>query len=114
MTLPALWPSILTGSALSFARALGEFGSVVMVAGNQPLATKTAPLYIFGEIESGNRHGALVVSTVLLASSLLILVGLNGDSAAMGGAPWPLMLVGTRAIAAGRRPAGPGRSGAGC
>jgi sulfate/thiosulfate transport system permease protein len=78
VTLPGLWPSILTGSGLSFARALGEFGSVVMVAGNQPLATKTAPLYIFGEIESGNRHGALVVSAVLLAGSLVILVVLNG------------------------------------
>jgi sulfate transport system permease protein len=78
VTLPGLWPSILTGAAVSFSRALGEFGSVVMVAGNQPLATKTAPLYIFGEIESGNVHGALVVSAVLLASSLLILLGLNG------------------------------------
>jgi sulfate/thiosulfate transport system permease protein len=78
VTLPGLWPSILTGAAVSFSRALGEFGSVVMVAGNQPLATKTAPLYIFGEIESGNRHAALVVSAVLLASSLLILLGLNG------------------------------------
>jgi sulfate transport system permease protein len=78
VTLPGLWPSILTGSALSFSRALGEFGSVVMVAGNQPLGTKTAPLYVFGEIESGNRHGALVVSAVLLACSLLILIGLNG------------------------------------
>jgi sulfate/thiosulfate transport system permease protein len=78
VTLPGLWPSIVTGAGLSFSRALGEFGSVVMVAGNQPLATKTAPLYIFGEIESGNRHGALVVSAVLLASSLLILLVLNG------------------------------------
>jgi sulfate transport system permease protein len=78
VTLPGLWPSILTGSALSFSRALGEFGSVVMVAGNQPLATKTAPLYVFGEIESGNRHAALVVSAVLLACSLLILIGING------------------------------------
>jgi sulfate transport system permease protein len=78
VTLPALWPSILTGSGLSFSRALGEFGSVVMVAGNHPLLTKTAPLHIFGEIESGNRHAALVISAVLLASSLLILVGLNG------------------------------------
>jgi sulfate transport system permease protein len=77
VTLPGLWPSILTGGAVSFARALGEFGSVVMVAGNQPLATKTAPLYIFGEIESGNVHVALVISAVLLASSLLILLGLN-------------------------------------
>ncbi len=78
VTLPALWPSIVTGAGLSFSRALGEFGSVVMVAGNQPLATKTAPLYIFGEIESGNRHGALVVSAVLLASSLVVLLVLNG------------------------------------
>jgi sulfate transport system permease protein len=78
VTLPAIWPSIVTGAGLSFSRALGEFGSVVLVAGNQPLATKTAPLYIFGEIESGNRHGALAVSAVLLASSLLILVVLNG------------------------------------
>jgi sulfate transport system permease protein len=78
VTLPGLWPSIVTGAGLSFSRALGEFGSVVMVAGNQPLSTKTAPLYIFGEIESGNRHGALVVSALLLAGSLLILVVLNG------------------------------------
>jgi sulfate/thiosulfate transport system permease protein len=85
VTLPALWPSILTGAALSFSRALGEFGSVVMVAGNQPLSAKTAPLYIFGEIESGNRHGALVVSAVLLASSLLILIGLNAVQRRWGG-----------------------------
>lgn len=78
VTLPGLWPSILTGSALSFSRALGEFGSVVLVAGNQPLSTKTAPLYVFGEIESGNRHGALVVSAALLASSLVILIGVYG------------------------------------
>ena len=77
VTLPALWPPILTGSGLSFSRALGEFGSVVMVAGNHPLLTKTAPLHIYGEIESGNRHAALVVSSVLLASSLFILLGLN-------------------------------------
>lgn len=77
VTLPALRPAILTGCALSFSRALGEFGSVVLVAGNRPMATATAPVYIFGEIESGNRHGAIVVSAVLLASSLAILVLLN-------------------------------------
>ena len=77
VTLPVLGPSILTGSALSFSRAMGEFGSVVMVAGNHPLLTKTAPLYVYGEIESGNRHAALVVSAVLLASSLLLLIGIN-------------------------------------
>jgi sulfate transport system permease protein len=77
VTLPTLAPAILTGAALSFSRALGEFGSVVMVAGNQPLKTKTAPLYIFGEIEGGNRLGAMVVSVVLLAGSLGVLMGLN-------------------------------------
>ncbi|WP_422927587.1 sulfate ABC transporter permease subunit CysT [Singulisphaera sp. PoT] len=77
VTFPTLWPAILTGTALAFSRALGEFGSVVMVAGNRPLATKTGPMYIFGEIESGNRHGAMVVSVVLLACSLGILILLN-------------------------------------
>ena len=55
VTLPAIMPAILTGAGLSFSRAFGEFGSVVMVAGNRPMSTKTAPLYIFGEIESGHR-----------------------------------------------------------
>jgi sulfate transport system permease protein len=77
VTLPTLWPAVLTGSGLSFSRALGEFGSVVMVAGNRPLETKTGPMYIFGEIESGNRHGAMAVSMVLLGCSLAMLVVLN-------------------------------------
>ena len=77
VTLPTLWPAILTGAGLSFSRALGEFGSVVMVAGNRPLETRTGPIYIFAEIESGNRHGAMVVSVVLLASSLAVLIVLN-------------------------------------
>lgn len=77
VTLPTLWPAIVTGTALSFSRALGEFGSVVIVAGNRPLETKTAPMYIFGEVESGRTQNALVVSTVLLATSLGILVALN-------------------------------------
>ncbi|HMB03102.1 MAG TPA: sulfate ABC transporter permease subunit CysT [Isosphaeraceae bacterium] len=77
VTFPTLWPAIVTGTALAFSRALGEFGSVVMVAGNRPLETKTGPMYIFGEIESGNRHGAMVVSVVLLACSLGILIALN-------------------------------------
>lgn len=77
VTFPTLFPSILTGTALAFSRALGEFGSVIMVAGNRPLETKTAPMYVFGEIESGNRLGAMAVSAVLLISSLGILIALN-------------------------------------
>jgi sulfate transport system permease protein len=85
VTFPTLYPSILTGTALAFSRALGEFGSVVMVAGNRPLETKTGPMYVFGEIESGNRHGAMVVSAVLLASSLGILIALNLIQRSRGG-----------------------------
>jgi sulfate/thiosulfate transport system permease protein len=77
VTLPAIMPAILTGAGLSFSRALGEFGSVVMVAGNRPMSTKTAPLYIFGEIESGHRYEAMAISVVLLAGSLGLLVLLN-------------------------------------
>jgi sulfate transport system permease protein len=77
VTLPAITPAILTGAGLSFSRALGEFGSVVMVAGNRPMATKTAPLYIFGEMESGHQHQAMAISIALLAASLGALVVLN-------------------------------------
>lgn len=85
VTLPTLWPALVTGTALSFSRALGEFGSVVMVSGNRPLQTKTGPMYIFGEIESGNPHGAMVVSVVLLSCSLGILGVLNRLQEGSGG-----------------------------
>jgi sulfate transport system permease protein len=77
VTLPTLWPAIISGSALSLSRALGEFGSVVMVAGNRPMATRTAPIHIFAEIEGGRRPEAMIISTVLLLCSLGILVALN-------------------------------------
>ncbi|MFI5459700.1 MAG: sulfate ABC transporter permease subunit CysT [Isosphaerales bacterium] len=77
VTLPAITPAILTGAGLSFSRALGEFGSVVMVAGNRPMSTKTAPLYIYGEIESGHQHEAMAISVVLMAASLGMLIALN-------------------------------------
>lgn len=74
VTLPALYPAIVSGAGLSFSRALGEFGSVVMVAGNRPMATKTAPLYVYGEVEGFNMEGALAVSLVLLSCSLVSLM----------------------------------------
>jgi len=77
IVLPTLLPAILTGAALSFSRALGEFGSVVIVAGNIPLKTQTAPVYVFGEIESGNVQSAMGVSLFLLFSSFLVLVMLK-------------------------------------
>ena len=75
--LPTLVPAILTGAALSFSRALGEFGSIVIVAGNIPFKTQVSSVYIYGEIESANMQSALGTAVVLLTCSLLILILLN-------------------------------------
>ncbi|MBN2091270.1 sulfate ABC transporter permease subunit CysT [candidate division KSB1 bacterium] len=75
--LPTLLPAILTGAALSFSRALGEFGSIAIVAGNIPFKTQVASVYIYGEIESYNQQGALGISVVLLLASFVILIFLN-------------------------------------
>ena len=75
--IPTLLPAILTGAALSFSRALGEFGSVVIVAGNIPFKTMVAPVYVYGEIESANIPGATGVSLVLLSLSFAVLVLLH-------------------------------------
>jgi sulfate transport system permease protein len=75
--LPNLVPAILSGVALAYARAIGEFGSVVLISGNLPFKTEVAPVYIFGQIQSGNQSGAAALSVVLLAISLgvLLLIG---------------------------------------
>jgi sulfate transport system permease protein len=75
--LPTLVPAILTGAALSFSRALGEFGSIVIVAGNIPFKTQVSSVYIYGEIESTNMQSALGTAVVLLTCSVLILILLN-------------------------------------
>lgn len=77
VVLPTLMPAILTGAALSFSRALGEFGSIVIVAGNIPFKTQVSAVYIYGEIESSNLQSALGTGLVLLAASLATLVLLN-------------------------------------
>lgn len=74
VVLPTIAPAIVTGSLLSFARALGEFGSIIVVAGNIPGVTLTAPVYIFGQIESQNQRGASAMSIVLLALSFTLIV----------------------------------------
>jgi sulfate transport system permease protein len=76
--LPNLAPSILSGAGMSFARAVGEFGSVVLIAGNIPFKTQLASVYIFGQIESDNPIGAAAVSVVLLVLSLLVLLLISG------------------------------------
>jgi sulfate transport system permease protein len=68
---------VLSGAALAFARAVGEFGSLVLVSGNIPFDTQVAPVYIFKQIESDNPIGAAAVSVVLLALSLVVLVGIR-------------------------------------
>ncbi len=72
--LPMITPAIVSGSLLSFARALGEFGSIVVVAGNIPRSTLTAPVYVFGQIESQNQMGASAVSILLLALSFTLML----------------------------------------
>jgi sulfate transport system permease protein len=75
--LPNLRGSVLAGCALSFGRALGEFGSVVLIAGNLPFRTEVAPVYLFGQIENDNLQGAAAVSIVLLAASLALIVAIG-------------------------------------
>lgn len=71
--LPNLRPAILSGAALAFARAVGEFGSVVLISGNRPFDTQVAPVFVFKQIESDNPVGAASVSVVLLLLSVLVL-----------------------------------------
>jgi sulfate transport system permease protein len=78
IVLPNVAPAILSGVALAFARAVGEFGSVVLISGNLPYKTEVAAVFIFGQIESGNVEGAAAVSVLLLATSFGVLLGIGG------------------------------------
>jgi sulfate transport system permease protein len=75
IVLPNLMPAILSGGALSFGKAVGEFGSVVLISGNIPFDTEVASVHIFKAIESDDPGAAASVSVVLLALSFLVLVG---------------------------------------
>lgn len=72
--LPPLTLPVVTGALLSFARAIGEFGSIVIVAGNIPFLSQTAAVYVFGEVESENRLGASAVSIVMVAIAYSLLM----------------------------------------
>jgi sulfate/thiosulfate transport system permease protein len=76
--LPNILPAILSGVALAFARAVGEFGSVVLISGNLPFKTEVASVYVFGRIESGDPGGAAAASVVILAISFVVLLGIGG------------------------------------
>jgi sulfate/thiosulfate transport system permease protein len=71
---PAVFPAIVTGALLTFARAIGEFGSIVVVSGNIPGRTLTAPVHVFGLIESDNRVGASAMSVLLLSLSFTLVL----------------------------------------
>ena len=74
---PNLFHAILSGVALAFARAVGEFGSIVLISGNLPFKTEVASVFIFGRIESGDPAGAAAVSVVILAISFAALLGIG-------------------------------------
>jgi sulfate transport system permease protein len=75
--LPSILPAILSGVALAFARAVGEFGSLVLISGNIPFKTQVASVFIAGQVESGDTSGAAAVSIVLLVAALVVLALLN-------------------------------------
>jgi sulfate transport system permease protein len=75
--LPNLVPAIISGAALAFARAVGEFGSIVLISGNIPFDTQVSAVFAFKQLESDNVRGAAAVSVVLLVISLAILFALR-------------------------------------
>jgi len=77
VVLPALLPAWLTGVALAFARALGEYGSVVFIAGNMPMKTEITPLIIITKLEQYDYAGATAIAAVTLVASFTILLAIN-------------------------------------
>jgi sulfate transport system permease protein len=75
--LPALWPALLTGFALSFARAVGEYGSVIFIAGNMPMKSEIAPLLIVSKLEQYDYAGATAIAVVMLILSFALMLGIN-------------------------------------
>lgn len=76
--LPALWPALLTGFALAFARAVGEYGSVIFIAGNMPMVSEITPLLIITKLEQYEYSEATAIAVVMLAISFLLLLAING------------------------------------
>jgi sulfate transport system permease protein len=76
--LPSLLPAIVTGFTLAFARALGEYGSVIFISGNLPLKTEITTLLIMTKLEQYDYAGATAIATVMLVVSFALLLGING------------------------------------
>jgi sulfate/thiosulfate transport system permease protein len=77
VVLPALWPALLTGFALAFARAVGEYGSVIFIAGNLPMVSEITPLIIITKLEQYDYAGATAVAAVMLIVSFILLLIIN-------------------------------------
>jgi sulfate transport system permease protein len=77
VVLPALWPALLTGFALAFARAVGEYGSVIFIAGNMPMKSEIAPLLIVTKLEQYDYAGATGIAVVMLVLSFGLMLGIN-------------------------------------
>ena len=75
--LPHLWPALLTGFALAFARGLGEYGSVVFIAGNMPMVSEIVPLVIITKLEQYDYEGATAIALVMLVTSFILLFVIN-------------------------------------
>jgi len=78
VTLPTLWPALLTGFALAFARAIGEYGSVIFIAGNVPFVSEITPLIIITKLEQYEYSSATAIAVVMLVISFLLLFAING------------------------------------
>ena len=76
--LPAIMPALLTGFAMAFARAIGEYGSVIFIAGNMPMISEITPLIIIGKLEQYDYAGATAVALVMLVLSFILLLVING------------------------------------
>lgn len=75
--LPAITPALLTGFAMAFARAVGEYGSVIFIAGNMPMVSEITPLIIIGKLEQYDTAGATAVAVVMLVMSFALLLLIN-------------------------------------
>ncbi len=78
VVLPTLFPALLTGFALAFARAVGEYGSVIFIAGNIPMVSEITPLMIITKLEQYDYAGATSVAVVMLIFSFILLLVING------------------------------------
>ena len=77
VTLPAVWPAVLTGFALAFARGVGEYGSVIFISGNLPLRTEIVPLLIVTRLEQYDYAGATALAVAMLGLSFVLLLTIN-------------------------------------